>query len=64
MRYHTDEQGVRIFEPDHAKEYLELILDIAYDYDGQNTINGLKELIKEMKQYASKALECIKNGDI
>lgn len=37
--------------------YLGLILDLAYDYDGFNTIGGLKGLIDELRIYASYALE-------
>jgi hypothetical protein len=39
------------------KECLQLIADIAVGYDGQNTIEGLKELIDEMRVYANAALQ-------
>ena len=41
-------------------EYLKLIIDIGYDYDGCNTVESLKELIDELVGYADKAL---KNDD-
>lgn len=41
-------------------EYLKLIIDIGYDYDGFNTVESLKELIDELVGYADKAL---KNDD-
>lgn len=39
-------------------EYLGFILDLAYDYDGFNTVEGLKGLIDELRKYASYALDC------
>lgn len=38
-------------------EYLVFILDLVYDYDGFNTIEGLKGLIDELRIYASYALD-------
>lgn len=38
-------------------EYLKLIIDIGYDYDGyENDIDGLRYLIQEMCEYAKAAL--------
>ena len=39
------------------KGYLELISDLAYDYDGCNTIESLKDLIDELRNYANLALK-------
>lgn len=38
-------------------EYLVLMVDLAYDYDDFNTVEGLKGLIDELRKYASYALE-------
>lgn len=38
-------------------KYLVLMVDLAYDYDGFNTIEGLKGLIDELRKYASYALD-------
>lgn len=38
-------------------EYLVLMVDLAYDYDGFNTVEGLKGLIDELRKYASYALD-------
>ena len=38
-------------------EYLVLMVDLAYDYDGFNTVESLKGLIDELRKYASYALE-------
>lgn len=38
-------------------EYLGFILALAYDYDGFNTVEGLKGLIDELGKYASYALD-------
>ena len=40
--------------------YLQLIIDLAYDYDGFNDVDGLKGLIEELSEYAKMAL---KNDD-
>lgn len=40
-------------------EYLQLICDIAYDYDGCNTVKSLKELIDEIVNLAVRG----KNND-
>ena len=37
-------------------EYLKLICDIAYDYDGCNTVKSLKELIDELVSLSRRAL--------
>ena len=37
-------------------EYLKLICDIAYDYDGCNTTKSLKELIDELVEISKKAI--------
>lgn len=41
-------------------EYLQLIHDIAFDYDGFNTVESLKELIDELVDLVNKAY---KNDD-
>ena len=38
-------------------EYLGFIVDLAYDYDGFNTVEGLKGLIDELSKHASYALD-------
>lgn len=40
--------------------YLQLIIDLAYGYDGFNDVDGLKGLIEELSEYAKMAL---KNDD-
>lgn len=47
------------YMPKSADEWLELIHDIAYDYDGYRTVEGLKSLIDEMSDYAHKARVCL-----
>lgn len=36
---------------------LRFIADITYNYDGEKTVEGLKELIDEVRQEALRALE-------
>lgn len=40
------------------EKYLELIVDLSYDYDGCNSVDGLKELIDELKKYANLGRVC------
>lgn len=65
MKYTYDWQfdGI-ISTPNCADEYLELICDIAIDYDGYNDEKNLKELIDEMANYAREARRCISEGKI
>lgn len=42
------ERQIRIME-----KYFELICDLGYDYDGCNTVEGLKSLIDELVRLAS-----------
>jgi len=39
-------------------EYLRLIHDKGFDYDGYNTVESLKGLINELVDYADKAYKC------
>lgn len=50
--------------PDCADEYLELICEIAIDYDGYSTAKNLKSLIDEMAEYAQKARKCLREHKI
>ena len=50
--------------PDCADEYLELICEIAIDYDGYSTTKGLESLIDEMAEYAQKARKCLREHKI
>lgn len=34
------------------EKYLELIIQLGYDYDGLNTVESLKSLIDELVRYA------------
>lgn len=44
-----------------AYNYLEIICDIAIDYDGLNKVESLKELIDEMANYAKEAMKILIN---
>lgn len=65
MRYWYDKEfkGV-ICEPNSADEWMELIQDIAYGYDGCNTVESLKGLIDEMVEMTSMARICLAEGEI
>lgn len=60
MKHLWDEKFKSILAyPDCADEFLELICEIAIDYDGCSTVDGLESLIDEMAEYAQKAKECL-----
>ena len=43
------------------EKYLELIVDLGYDYDGLNSEDNLKRLIDELCRYASMGRACTIN---
>lgn len=45
-----------------SREALENIIAICIDYDGYNTVEGLKGLIDDIKDYAGKSLKTINTG--
>lgn len=47
------------YRPNCIDEWLELINDIGFDYDGCNTVEGLKLLVDEIVDYANKARKCL-----
>lgn len=47
------------YKPNCTDEWLELIHDIGFDYDGYNTVEGLKELIDELVDMATEARKCL-----
>lgn len=50
------------YRPNCTDEWLELINDIGFDYDGCNTVEGLKELVTELVDMATKARLCLHKG--
>ena len=65
MTHKWDEQFKSIIAyPDCADEYLELICEIAIDYDGYSTVKGLESLIDEIAKYAQKAMKCLREHKI
>lgn len=47
------------YMPETADEWLELICDIAVGYDGCETVESLKELVDEMREYAVNARKAL-----
>lgn len=62
-KVHDKKFGIS-YRPNCADEYLSLIHDIAVDYDGCHTVEGLKSLIDEIVSYANKARMCLHSGHI
>lgn len=51
-KYKLIKSDNNVYVPQTTSEWLELINDVAIDYDGCNTIESLKELINEIRAYA------------
>ena len=65
MRQWIDkETGINFVEPTHAEEWLGMLREVAADYDGYRTPEGLMHLVDELVEYAEKAIECIHEGKI
>ena len=65
MKYYYDEEfGGNVCEPDCVAEYLFYIWAIGCDYDGYETVEGLKSLVDELVEYANKARELLDKGHI
>ncbi len=65
MKYWVDEKtGLRMCEPDCAYEWLTQIWEVGCDYDGCNTVEGLKQLIDELVAMSQDARTCLLNGKI
>lgn len=52
------------YTPDSVEEWLLVIVMIACDYDGYNTVDGLKSLIDEIVGYVNKARVCLKENKL
>jgi uncharacterized membrane-anchored protein len=50
--------------PDSVEEYLRVVVMIACDYDGYNTVDDLKSLIDEIVEYVNKARVCLKENKL
>lgn len=62
-RYDNRFKGL-FWSPSSADEWMELIRDIGFDYDGCNSVESLKELVDELVEMSQKARECLRNGKI
>lgn len=60
--WHDERLGV-MWEPDCVDEWLEIIWDIGADYDGcGDSLEGLRGLVDELVEMASKARKCLWEG--
>ena len=62
-KYDKEFKGI-VATPDCTQEWLELICDIAVDYDGYREAKDLMMLIDELKNCAIKAQVCLANNKI
>lgn len=65
MKYWYDKEykGI-VCEPNSADEWLELLWEIALDYDGCNTVESLQGLVDELVDISKKARKCIYDGKL
>lgn len=52
------------YDVDCVADCLSMIVGVAIGYDGYNSVDGLKSLIDEMAEYASKAIDFLDEGKI
>lgn len=64
MKELHDEKFGTSYIPECADEWLELVHDIAIDYDGCRSEESLKALIDEIVEYASNARKCMMQGKL
>lgn len=58
------ESGIYFSTPDCVDEYLHDIWAIGFDYDGYNTVEGLKTVINELVKMSQEARKCLWNGEL
>lgn len=58
-RWYDEEHDMQMGEPDCVDEWLFDIWAIGFDYDGENTIDGLKKCIDYLVEMSKKARECL-----
>lgn len=61
--YDKEYKGV-MCEPSCVDEWLELIWDVALDYDGCNTVESLKDLVDEIIKMSDNARTCLYDGKL
>ena len=63
MKYWIDEEtGCHVCEPNCCDEWLELIWQVGYDYDGFHSADDLKDLVDELVEMSQKARGCLHDG--
>lgn len=65
MKYRYDKQLKSIVcSPDSADEWMELIRDIGFDYDGCYTVASLQSLVDELVEMSVEARKCLRDGKL
>ena len=61
-RWYDEEHDVNMCEPNCVDEWLFDIWAIGFDYDGENTVDGLKKCVDYLVEMSKKARECLWDG--
>lgn len=65
MKTWVDEvTGCKMYEPDCVDEWLLDIWALGCNYDGENSVDGLKELIDSLVDMSQKARNCLHDGKL
>ena len=65
MKTWVDEAtGCKMYEPDCVDEWLLDIWALGCNYDGENSVDGLKELIDCLVDMSQKARDCLHDGKL
>ena len=59
MKFWTNENGIPMYEQDCADEWLFDNWEVGSDYDGENSVEGLKKCIDYLVEMSQKARECL-----
>lgn len=62
--WHDKKLDINMCEPDCADEWLFNIWAIGSDYNGENTVEGLKKVIDELVDMSQKARQCLREGKL
>jgi hypothetical protein len=63
-RVYDEKLNIYFDEPECVDEWLELMWDIGCDYDGYDSVRGLKYLIDELVEMSKEARKCLRENKL